>query len=721
MAGQHEGKADARNSLRRPRTWGERRLNEALAAYLEAVESGRPPDRQAFLAAHADLADELEEFIDNLSSVPRSRTLRDIPALAATTLLPALDAAAARAGNRFGDYEILEEIARGGMGVVYRARQLSLNREVALKMILAGRQEAEQSLRRFRLEAEAVARLDHPNIVPIYEVGEIDGQPYFTMKFVDGGNLRTRLREFELPAPESGKHLARSALTKKSVAVAELMAAVARAVHHAHQRGILHRDLKPANILLDRAGHPMVTDFGLAKRVEESSDLTRSLVVVGTATYMAPEQAQANKKLLTTTADIYSLGAILYELLTGRPPIIGDSVVDTLIKLVEEEPIPPALRNPNVPADLQLICLKAIAKHPDGRYRTALEFAEDLERWRAGDIISLRSPTRTKRAWHWAKRNPLSAAMLGAIALLIAVVTVGSSVAAFNISAARDRADAKARDATIAQTEAERQAKEARAARDDVQRALGEKQRVLVSSYVANGTHALDGGDAFGALLWYGEALHLDQGDSAREEPHRIRLATALRRGPKLLQVWFGYDASLPPAISPDGRRVVLMQNDTARVWDVESGNAVSPPLRHSANVERAAFSTNGAHVVTVAANGTARVWDAASGRPITPVLKHGKAINWAAFNRDGSELVTVGTDRFARVWDISTGTVRFELRHEQPVLFAAFTPDGKRLTAPAARPSPIARTAKSAFGISNNRRRRRGRSLDRPLSAGPN
>lgn len=659
----------------------ERRLNEALAAYLEAAESGRPPDRQAFLAEHPDLADELDEFIKNLSGLTHTRRLRQIPDLAATAVLPALDAAAARAGNRLGDYEILEEIARGGMGVVYRARQVSLNREVALKMILAGQQDAEQSLRRFRLEAEAVARLDHPNIVPIYEVGEIDGQPYFTMKFVEGGSLRTRLDEFELPSAGPEKHLSRSALAKKSAVLVELMAAVARAVHHAHERGILHRDLKPANILLDRQNHPMVTDFGLAKRVEESPDLTRSLVVVGTATYMAPEQAQADKKMLTTTADIYSLGAILYHLLTGRPPFVGDSLMSTLIKVVEEEPIPPALRNPNVPADLEMICLKALTKQPEHRYSTALAMAEDLDRWRAGDIISLRSPTRTKRAWHWAKRNPVSAAMLAAIALLIAVVTIGSSVAAINISAARDRADAKARDAAAAQAEAEKQASVARAARDDAQHALADKERVLVSSYVANGTHALDGGDAFGALLWYGEALHLDQGDTAREEPHRIRLATLLRRSPKLVQVWFGHDASLPPAISADGRRVILFNGNAARVWDVGSGKAISPPFNHSANVERAAFSPDGTRLVTTAADASARVWDATTGHPITPPLKHDKPLTCAAFNRDGTLLVTAGEDHFVRVWYVETGKLRFGLRHSFPVLFAAFSPDGKRLT----------------------------------------
>jgi WD40 repeat protein len=562
-------------------------------------------------------------------------------------------------------------------------------------MILGGRQANAQSLRRFRIEAEAVAHLDHPNIVPIYEVGDIDGQPYFTMRLVEGGSLSGRLPEFQLPCPELGPHPGRAVLAQKGTQLAGLLAVVARAVHHAHQRGILHRDLKPANILLDGEGRPLVADFGLAKRVEIPSNLTQSRTVVGTANYMAPEQARGSKKPLTTTADIYSLGAILYELLTGRPPIIGDSYMDTLIKVVEETPLPPAQRNPYAPADLETICLKALAKEPEQRYGTALELAQDLEHWCAGDIISLQSPTRAKRAWRWVRRNRLAATLLGAIAGLMAVVTICSALAAWNIAVARDRADAKARDAATAQEEAEEQASQARAARADAEeqarqarvaradaeKALREKQRVLVSSYVANGTHALDGGDVFGALLWYGEALHLDQGDAAREEPHRIRLAGVLRRCPKLVQVWFGHDPELPPAFSPDGRRVVLLQKDSARIWDATGGEAVSPPLRHAGDVERAAFSPDGSRVVTTAADGTACVWEVASGKALTPMLKHDKALHWAGFSRDGVSLVTAGADRFARVWDAGTGKLRFELGHELPVLFAAFNADGKRLT----------------------------------------
>ncbi len=610
--------------------------------------------------------------------------------------------------GQLGDYEVLSEIARGGMGVVYRARQLSLNREVALKMILPGRQPSPIQVRRFRTEAEAAAHLDHPHIVPIFEVGEIDGLPYFTMKLIEGGSLDGRLEEFRLPSPDDEPRPARALVEQRLARLTKLLATVARAVHHAHQRGVLHRDLKPANILLDRESNPLVADFGLAKRFNDSDGPANSDNIVGTAAYMAPEQAATRQDELTTAADVYALGAILYHLLTGRAPLIGSSFIDTLLMVVNEQPVPPRQRNPHVPADLEAICLKCLAKAPTKRYDSALALAEDLERFAAGEAITLRPRTARERAWRWARRNRLAAAALAAVAVLAVVVSIGSPIAALRIAAARDRANENAREAERQAHEAERQAHEASVARDRAdenarkaehhagvadaartvaltaldaeKKARGESHRLLVSGYVSSGSRALDGGDLMGALVWYGEALHLDAGDLAREEPHRVRLAAVLRRCPRLAQVWFAAEAG-PAALSPDGRRAALAHNETARLWDVTSGKEIAAPLVHRDRIERVAFSPDGSRALTASADGTARLWDAATGQPSGPPLAHGKPVLFATFSPDGSRVATVGADRAARVWNARTGKLLAgPLQQSAPMLYASFSRDGKRL-----------------------------------------
>jgi eukaryotic-like serine/threonine-protein kinase len=336
------------------------------------------------------------------SSVDENATLS---AASPTPALPPGDhCVAAPVVRGFGDYELIEMIARGGMGVVFKARQISLNRTVAVKMILAGSLATPADVQRFRAEAEAAANLDHPNILPIHEVGEHEGQHFFSMKFIDGGSLSewfARLRKTSIDG-------------EKTRRVVQQIVFAARAVHFAHQRGILHRDLKPANILLDADGVSYVTDFGLAKRVEGDSGLTQTGAILGTPSYMAPEQARADKQL-STAVDVYGLGAILYEFLTGRPPFSGPTFLDTLLAVIERDPSWPS----GCDRDLATIAMKCLEKEPSRRYESAAALADELERWVKLEPIVARPAGRTERAWKWVKRRPVVSALLAGLGLTL--------------------------------------------------------------------------------------------------------------------------------------------------------------------------------------------------------------------------------------------------------------------------------------------------------------
>src|SRR5213596_2968601 len=304
----------------------------------------------------------------------------------------------------FGDYELLEVIGRGGQGVVYRARQKSLNRTVALKVIGLGHWASDAHLKRFRREAEAAASLDHSGIVPIYEVGERDGSCYFSMKLVEGGQLDAAVRRESMPI-------------RRAV---ELIAKVARTVHYAHEHSILHRDIKPGNILLDQKGEPHLTDFGLARLVETESTVTRTLEVLGTPSYMAPEQAVGNNAQLTSATDVYGLGAVLYQLLTGHPPFAGGTTYETIKLLLDTEPRQPRLLNPKIGRDLSTICLKCLEKDPTRRYASALALAEDLEHWLRHEPILARHTGVFIRGRKWMRRNPTSALLAASLIALAA-------------------------------------------------------------------------------------------------------------------------------------------------------------------------------------------------------------------------------------------------------------------------------------------------------------
>ncbi len=307
--------------------------------------------------------------------------------------------------RKFGDYELLEEISRGGMGVVYRARELRLNRIVALKMILAGELAGEADVRRFRSEAEAAAQLEHPGIVPIHEIGSLGNQHFYTMSFVEGAGLDQY----------KGRGI------DDTTRAARIVQQVAQAVDYAHAHGIVHRDLKPANVLMDEDGFPRITDFGLAKRIGAAAELTRTGQILGTPGYMAPEQAAGESNVIGAAADIYALGGLLYFVLTGRPPFQAANVIDTLVQSLESEPTMPRVLNPVIPKSLEQICMRCLERNPEDRYASAGEVARDLDRFLQGQPVQARPPTYLERVRRFARRAPALTVHLVALLMLVIV------------------------------------------------------------------------------------------------------------------------------------------------------------------------------------------------------------------------------------------------------------------------------------------------------------
>ena len=503
----------------------------------------------------------------------------------------------------FGDYILLCEIGRGGMGVVYKAHQVSLNRPVALKMIKAGVLADSAELSRFQNEAEAVARLDHPGIVPVHEVGDHDGQRYFTMSLIEGSDLAEQIAAFK----------------DNPKAVASLLAEAAEAVHHAHLRGILHRDLKPANILVDPEGHPHVTDFGLAKRVEADVEMTASGAILGTPAYMSPEQAAGHRGTITTATDVYGLGAILYALLTGKAPFGGESVLETLDAVQNRPPEPPTRLNGRVPRELETICLKCLEKEPQRRYASVWALAEDLERWLDGHPIAARPVSTPVRAWMWCRRNKIVAGLLAASVLL----AVGAT---WQWQRADGPAPRKAR---------------YDAGSTAIDHALG----LCEQGQVGNG------------LLLLARVLETAPRGA-------VDLKQAIRAN---LVAWSRYDTRLTNllphaeevnfvAFGPDGQiALTLGPERTARLWDASTGEPRGELLRHDGAIIAAAFSPDGRMVVTCGMDYRARLWEVPTGRPLGEPLSHHGPVRSIAFNGDGQLLLTGSNDGTAQVWDVAT------------------------------------------------------------------
>jgi len=373
----------------------DRRLAGLLGELTDEIRAGREPDLEAAARRNPDLADELRDLWAAATVAEELAVLAPEGPTGVWSEGSPDPIEGESPGKFFGNHEILEELGRGGMGVVYRARQVHLNRVVALKRLLRGPSARPEDVARFRAEAASAARLSHPHIVAVFDTGSLDGQPYLVMQYVEGTTLARRLADGPLPAPEA----------------AALLVPVCRAIQHAHERGVLHRDLKPSNILIDRDGSPLVGDFGLAKRIDLGVDAgpTESGAILGTPSFMAPEQAASRRGVIGPPTDVYSLGAILYQMLTGRPPFQAATPLDTVLLVLEQDPVPPRVLNPRADPDLEMVALKCLQKHPEHRYPTAAALADDLDCYLAGKPVSARSTSFRALAGRYLGETPHAA------------------------------------------------------------------------------------------------------------------------------------------------------------------------------------------------------------------------------------------------------------------------------------------------------------------------
>jgi WD40 repeat protein len=628
---------------------------------------------------------------------------------------------------RAAGYEILGEVGRGGMGVVYKARQVSLNRTVALKLLLAGSHAGPEAVRRFHAEAEAVARLQHPNIVQVYDHGDEAGHPFLALEYVEGGTLAGRT----------------AGVPQEPGYAAGVVQTLAAAVQHAHARGLVHRDLKPANVLVSAEGVLKITDFGLVKWLDPTGaggdgERTRTGTVVGTPAYMSPEQAAGGREVGPAT-DVYALGAVLYDLLVGRPPFEGDGVLEVLRRVVEEMPVPPRRLRPEVPRDLETICLKCLHKEAAQRYASAGSLAGDLQRFLADEPIQARPVGRGERLWRWCRRNPALAAVSGSAALALATVlalsagfAVHARLAADRLRVALDSAEGRLAENHLdrALGASDRDADPARgmlwlvraletapAGATDLRRVIRTNLTacraqllpvrglfthpavVAAAAFSPDGSRLLTGAEDGHARLWdpaTGEVVaswpHDDPVWAVAFGPGGRTALTASGSRARLWDVAAGrpFDLLLEHpdmiwavACSSDGVVLTGGVDGTARLWRSDTGRRIGE-LRHRPSVRAVAFSPNGKTVVTGGDDREARLWDVATGKPTGRVFQHRAAVYAAAFSPDGTTLATGDEGGTLTLWEVATGAERYSLPHREIVWSVAFSPDGRTVAASA-------------------------------------
>jgi len=583
---------------------------------------------------------------------------------------------------RLGDYELLEEIARGGMGVVYRARQMSLNRIVALKVILQGPFSSRDFVQRFQQEAHAVAALRHPNIVTVYEVGEQEGSHFLALEFVEGGNLADLVRERPLPARRAAGYLQ----------------IIAQAVEHAHQRGVLHRDLKPSNILLDVFDQPRVTDFGLAKLASQDTSITVTGQVLGSPNYMPPEQAAGKFAETTPASDVYSLGAILYELLTGRPPFQGETLQAVLAQVQETEPVPPRHLIPGIPVDLQTICLKCLQKDPQRRYPSAHALAEDLGRFLDHQPIQARPVPALERVWLWSCRRPLLAALSAALVL---TVVLGVAGILWEWRQAERHALGEEQQRKIAEQDAAETrlnlyaADVAVAAQTILDGHPGAARRTLARLRPMPGAQDLRGFEWY--YLWHrsegdqtvtlkGHQLTVDCVAFSRDGQH---LASGSQDG--TLRIWnasaytllktlkITTNAVWSVAFTADDQRLVSSCNECVQLWDTRTWECL-----WTFPGELAAVARSGTLLATAESNpffyepaGPVRLFDWRTGGLLTTFDAPGRAL---ALSSDGGQLAVAGPASGITVYDTATRQIVRQWPTKSSVWSLVFSPDDRQL-----------------------------------------